>query len=99
MTTCAGRRPREDINDPKFRHWLVERNYANESEMESLDEWANKLPMDKFDIRPSIQVTRSWQLADAVGRDRKGQLIAEVHEAINQVLAALDEPRLEDIQP
>lgn len=73
----AGRRPREDINDSKFRHWLVERNYANESEMVSLDEWANKLPMDKFDIRPSIQVTRSWQLADAVVRDRTGQLITE----------------------
>lgn len=95
----AGRRPREDINDPNFRHWLVERKYASESEMESLDEWANKLPMDKFDIRPSIQVTRSWQFADAVVRDKTGQLIAEVHDAINQVLVALDEPRLEDIQP
>jgi len=43
--------------------------------MESLDGWANKLPMEKFDVRPSIQVTRSWQLADVV-RDRTGQLIA-----------------------
>jgi hypothetical protein len=67
--------------------------------MESLDEWAHKLPMDKFDIRPSIQVMRSWQFADAVGRDRTDQLTAEVHEAIYEVLAALDEPRLEDIQP
>jgi hypothetical protein len=67
--------------------------------MESLDEWANKLPMDHFDIRPSIHVTRSWQFADAVGRDSTGQLIAEVHAAINQVLAALDEPSLEDMEP
>lgn len=95
----AGRRPREDVKDPSFRQWLVARGYATESEMESLDEWANKLPMDHFDVRPSMQVTRSWQLADAVVRDRTGQLIAEVHEAINQVLAALDEPRLEDIEP
>ncbi|WP_163726852.1 hypothetical protein [Mycobacterium gallinarum] len=94
----AGRRPREDVNDPEFRHWLVEHKYAIQAEMESLDEWANKLPMDHFDIRPSIQVTRSWQLADAVARDSTGQLTAEVHDAINEVLAALDEPRLEDIQ-
>jgi len=95
----AGRRPREQVNDPEFRHWLVERKYASPEEMESLDEWANKLPMDHFDIRPSIQVTRSWQFTDAVARDRTGQLTAEVHDAINQVLAALDEPQLEDMQP
>jgi hypothetical protein len=94
----AGRRPREDVNKPEFRSWLVERNYATESEMESLDEWAEKLPMDKFDIRPSIQVTRSWHLADALVKDRTDQLKAEVHESINQVLSALDEPNLEDLQ-
>ena len=77
----------------------MERGYASESEMESLDEWANKLPMDKFDVRPSIQVRRSWQFTDAVAQDSTGQFIAEVREAINQVLAALDEPQLEDIQP
>jgi hypothetical protein len=95
----AGRRPRDDLKDPSFRQWLVERGYASESEMESLDEWANKLPMDKFDVRPSIQVTRSWQFTDAVARDSTGQFTAEVHKAINQILAALDEPKLEDIQP
>jgi hypothetical protein len=82
-----------------FRHWLVERKYASEDEMESLDEWAKKLPMDKFDIRPSIQVTRSWQLPDTVARDSTGQFTTEVNDAINQVLAALDEPGLEDMQP
>ena len=95
----AGRRPREDVNDPGFRQWLVERSYASESEMESLDEWANKLPMDHFDVRPSIQVTRSWQLTDAVARDSTGQFTTEVHDAINQVLAALGEKQLEDMQP
>lgn len=94
----AGRRPREDVNDPAFRSWLVERNYASESEMTDLDEWAEKLPMDKFDIRPSIQVTHSWHLADALVRDRTDQLVAEVHESINQVLSALDQPQLEEIQ-
>ena len=99
MTTAPDVDPASDLKDPIFRQWLVERGYASESEMESLDEWADKLPMDKFDVRPSIQVTRSWQFADAVARDSTGQFTAEVHEAINQVLAALDEPQLEDIQP
>ena len=77
----------------------MERGYASESEMKSLDEWANKLPMDHFDIRPSIQVTRSWQFTDAVARDSKGQFTTEVHDAINQILAALGEKQLEEIQP
>lgn len=94
----AGRRPREDVNDPAFRSWLVERNYASESEMTELDEWAEKLPMDKFDIRPSIQVTHSWHLPDAIVRDRTDQLVAEVRESINQVLSALDQPQLEEMQ-
>jgi len=94
----AGRRPRDELKDPNFRQWLIKRRYAEKSEMESLDEWANKLPMDKFDVRPSIQVTRSWQFADAVARDSAGKLTLEVRDAINQILAALDEPNLEDIQ-
>jgi hypothetical protein len=95
----AGRRPREDVKNPSFRKWLVERGYASESEMDSLDEWANKLPMDHFDVRPSIQVTRSWQFTDAAARDSTGQFTAEVHDAINQILAALEEKQLEDMQP
>ena len=67
--------------------------------MESLDEWEKHLPMDKFDVRPSIQVTRSWQFADAIARDTTDQFTIEVHDAINQILAALDEPELENIQP
>ncbi|WP_155726916.1 hypothetical protein [Mycobacterium avium] len=93
----AKRRPREDINEPKFRDWLIERKYAIESEMESLDEWADNLPMAHFDIRPSIQLTRSWQFAEAVARDSTGQLTLEVNEGINEVLTALDEPNLEDV--
>ena len=95
----VGRRPREDVKDPSFRQWLTERGYASASEMESLDEWANKLPMDKFDVRPSIQVRRSWQFTDAAARDSTGQFTTEIHDAINQISVALDEPQLEDIQP
>jgi hypothetical protein len=66
----AGRRPPEEIKDPGLRHWLVERRYANENELVTLDEWANHLPRDHFDVRPSIDITRSWPMADAVKRDR-----------------------------
>ncbi len=95
----ARRLPREQLHDQAFRNWLIERGYATDSEMESLDEWEKHLPMDKFDVRPSIQVTRSWQFADAIARDTTDQFTIEVHDAINQILAALDEPELENIQP
>lgn len=91
----AGRRPRDELAAPAFRTWLVERGYATESELSGLDEWAATVPMDKFDVRPSMQVTRSWQLSDAVARDRAGLFVGDVRAAIDDVLAALDEPSLE----
>ncbi|MGE2835435.1 hypothetical protein [Mycobacterium sp. SMC-4] len=93
----AGRRPRKELNDRAFREWILQRGYATNAEMGSLDQWSDRLPMDKFDVRPSIQVTRSWQYADAVARDRTRQLTAEVRDAINTLLAALDEPQLHDL--
>lgn len=95
----AGRRPRKVLNNSVFRKWLIQRSYASDAEMGSLDEWSDRLPMDKFDVRPSIQVTRSWQYADAVARDLTGQLTAEVRDAINCLLSALDEPQLHDLTP
>lgn len=99
MTSAPGVDLARTLRNPGFRDWLIERGYASENEMESLDEWANKLPMDHCDVRPSIQVTRSWQYADAVARDSTGQFVSEVHQAINQLLDALDEPKLADIKP
>lgn len=95
----AGRRPRKELNNKTFRKWLIQRGYATEAEMGSLDEWSSRLPMDKFDVRPSIQVTRSWQYDDAITRDRTGQLTAEVRDAINRLLTALDEPQLHLLAP
>nr|WP_090341726.1 hypothetical protein [Mycolicibacterium malmesburyense]CRL71783.1 appr-1-p processing domain-containing protein [Mycolicibacterium malmesburyense] len=93
----AGRRPREELKDTGFRRWLVQRGYATASEMTSLDEWADKLPMDKFDVRPGIQMTRSWPYTEAVSLDKAGKLTLAVHDAINELLTALGEPRLEEI--
>ena len=56
----AGRRPRKELNDGLSREWLIQRGYASYAEMSSSDEWSDRLPMDKFDVRPSIQVTRTW---------------------------------------
>jgi hypothetical protein len=49
-----GRRPREDLDDKSFRRWLIQRRYASESELATLDVWRDALPRDHFDIRPSV---------------------------------------------
>lgn len=90
----AGRRHPEEIKDPAFRGWLVERNYASEGELPTLDQWAAQLPRDHFDIRPGIEVSRSWHMADAAERNDAGAFVKEVRDELNQVLLALGEPQL-----
>ena len=77
---------------------LIKRRYAAESELATLDGWRNALPRDHFDIRPSIEVTRSWNLADAIAGDRRNEFVTEVRVAIDRVLSALGEPELTAIQ-
>jgi hypothetical protein len=89
-----GRRPGGDLGDTSFRQWLVARRYASESEVATLDAWRDALPREHFDIRPSVEVTRSWQLADAIARDRRNEFVTEVRAAIDRVLSALGEPEL-----
>lgn len=91
----AGRRPSQDLTDPDFRTWLVERGYATTDELTSLDQWTANLPMDHFDIRPSTQITRTWPLPHAVARDTAGQFVNDVRTAISELLAALNEPPLQ----
>lgn len=91
----AGRWPPDKIKDPRFRTWLVERRYSSENELAALDVWASQLPRDHFDVRPGIEVTRSWQVDEAARRDRMGGFIEDVRAAINQILTALGEPQLD----
>ena len=49
-------------------------------------------------VRPSVQVARSCPWTDAVALDGTGQLRNDIHEAINHLLGALDEPKLEEMQ-
>ncbi len=93
-----GRRPRAQLDDRGFRRWLIKRRYAAESELATLDTWRNALLRDHFDIRPSIEVTRSWQLAEAIARDRRNEFVTEVRAAIDRVLSALGEPELKVLQ-
>jgi O-acetyl-ADP-ribose deacetylase len=97
---CAGGRTRDEVADPRFFRWLVKRGYAHESERASLDDWVNsKPPRIQLHIRPGIQVLRIWPYSDAFAQDRKDEFVAEVREAIDRVLFALDEPKLNLIRP
>jgi hypothetical protein len=96
----AAARGREKIQDASFRQWLVERGYADDDDLTTLDGWLNQWsPNIQFLIRPSVRIMRSWQLTDAVSLDGKGWFVAEVRDAISQVLAALGEKwDLEEIE-
>jgi len=92
----AGGRRRDEIADPAFFRWLLERGYAQESEQRSLANWLSSKPSGmQIHIRPSIRVVRSWPYAHANKQDYKGQFVADVRETINKVLRALNEPGLE----
>lgn len=93
-----GRRPRAELDDTGFRQWLIKRRYAAESELATLDAWRDALPREHFDVRPSIEVTCSWQLADAIAGDRRNEFVTDVRAAIDRVLSALGEPVLEALQ-
>ena len=97
---CAGARTRDELADPRFFRWLVERGYARGSELASLQEWlASKPPRIQLHIRPGIEARRTWPYADAFAPDGKDEFVAEVREAIDRVLSALDEPKLNLIRP
>jgi hypothetical protein len=97
---CAGGRTLDEIADPRFFHWLVERSYARDSERGSLEDWVNSKPSrTQVHIRPGIQVLRTWPYADVFAQDRKRGFVADVREAIDRMLYALDEPKLNLIRP
>lgn len=96
----AGARSRQEVEDPSFRWWLVERGYATESELPTLDDWLNNHPtVEQVFIRPGVQVLRTWPLTAMVAPDRRSEFVAEVREAIDRVLSALGEPELSVLQP
>jgi hypothetical protein len=88
-------RSREQLQGPSFRRWLVERGYATDPELTTLDEWLNsKSSGIKFHIRPGVQVLRTWKFPTVVAQERRAEFVAEVRRAIDQALTALGEPDL-----
>lgn len=94
----AGGRTRAQLEDPGFLQWLVERGYAADTELTTLDAWlSSKSPGIQIHIRPSVEVLRTWQLPFAVAPGPRAGFVAEVRQAIDQVLAALGEPELKKV--
>lgn len=92
---CARARSRDEVEEPSFRRWLVERGYVSESEIPTLDSWLNDHPtVEQFFIRPGVRVLRTWVVTDTVSPERRSEFVAEVRDAVNQVLSALGEPKL-----
>jgi O-acetyl-ADP-ribose deacetylase len=91
----AGGRTRQHLQDLSFRRWLLDRGYADDDEISTLDGWLSGLsPGIQFHIRPSIEIVRTWQSKDAPAQGRTGEFVAEVRDATDQVLLALGEPAI-----
>jgi hypothetical protein len=96
----AGARSREDLEDKSFRQWLMDRSYAMEIDVVTLDDWLySKSPNIQFHVRPGVQVLRTWDFNEVLARDRDGELIAEVRQPIDRTLSALGDPRIKDLRP
>jgi hypothetical protein len=77
-------------------NWLIDRGYAQPSDRSGLERLL-ETGRDRFDMRPSIEVARRWPWQTAQELDGDGRhsgLVDEVREALERVLAILDEPDL-----
>lgn len=83
-------RTREEIADPHFFRWLVDRRYARDSEEASLHEWLDgEAAGIQIHIRPGIQITRTWPYADVFAIGHQDEIAAQVRRATHQILTAL----------
>lgn len=89
-TGHAGGRTRDEIADPDFFGWLIERRYALAAEQESLRQWLdNKKAGIQVHIRPGVQIRRTWSYEEAFAVENQQQFAAQVRDAVNQILRAL----------
>jgi hypothetical protein len=87
---------RNDLEDETLFRWLIDRGYAQPSDRPGLERLL-ETRRDRLDMRPSIEVSRGWPWQTAReldGDGRNSRLVAEVREALERVLAILDEPDL-----
>jgi hypothetical protein len=95
----AGGRTRQEIADPAFRRWLVDRDYAHPEDLPNLGDWLEHLsPRIQFHIRPGVEILRTWDVREAVSRDCAGEIVTDVRQAIDRILSAQDEPSLSAIR-
>lgn len=94
----AGGRTRDEVADPRFFRWLVERRYARAAEEESLHQWLDsKKAGIQVHVRPGIQILRTWSYEEAFAIEGQKEFAAQVREATNQILIALGQARLDSM--
>jgi hypothetical protein len=74
--------------------WLLRRRYASARDRARVESFLNTLGRRHAHLRPSLHVARAWSFDEATRLDDEGLLAVEIREAINCVLALLDEPEL-----
>jgi hypothetical protein len=74
--------------------WLLRRRYASARDRARVESFLHTLGRRHAHLRPSIHVARAWSFDEATELDDEGLLAGEIREAINCVLALLDEPEL-----
>ena len=90
---------RNDLQDGTLWHWLIDRGYAQPHDRPGLERLL-ETRVDNFDMRPSITVSRRWPWHTAReldGDGRHSRLVDEVRDAVDHLLAILDEPQLADL--
>jgi hypothetical protein len=89
---------RDDLADGTLLDWLIARGYAQRNDQDGLECLIKAEPTrKKFDMRPSIRVSRRWTWREACeldGEDHFSRLAPQVREALGRVLAILDQPAL-----
>ncbi|HEX5308201.1 MAG TPA: hypothetical protein VFW38_03885 [Solirubrobacteraceae bacterium] len=74
--------------------WLLDRHYAAPGDEERIEPFLRALGRRFAHLRPSMHVARTWDWAQAQQLDDEGLLAGEIHDALDRVLALLDEPPL-----
>ena len=74
--------------------WLLKRRYASKRDLARLESFLRTLGRRHAHLRPSMHVARAWPFEQATALDDDGQLAQEIRDAINHVLAVLEEPPL-----
>lgn len=93
-----GRYPREEVEGSEFWDWLLEEGYADPTDRADFDRLLAE-PQPRFDLRASVEVVRVWTWNEALELDdREGALAGAVRNALDELLAVLDEPTVAEMR-